>query len=388
MTATHRRRGLPQELRQDRRRRRHQLRGRPRRDPRAARPQRRGQDDDAPRPRRHPDADARPAPARRARRGARADRRQVGAGLRPRRPAVVRPAHGVGALPLRRRGVPARTTGRPRAETLLDRLELGEKRNAPASDLSRGMRQKLAVGCGWLHEPQGRPPRRAVHRPRPARHPHDEGTDPRTRRRRRGHHRQLAPADAVRGPHHDGPHHAPRPDPPPRPARRPAQRTGRARAGTRRSRRCSSGSPICRPLPRRCRAWYERVGRVRALDNRPIAPSPHSMVPHAAHSRRNPAAPLARRDPLPGRRGRRHLLALRDRPPRPGRRTARPRLQAAPPLDTSGFTMFIGSPPGLGAEGLPRGDPGHLGRGAVGRTRGRSIAPSTPAGCPRSPASP
>ena len=41
-----------------------------------------------------------------------------------------------------------------RAETLLDRLELGEKRDAPASDLSRGMRQKLAVGCGWLHEPK------------------------------------------------------------------------------------------------------------------------------------------------------------------------------------------------------------------------------------------
>jgi ABC-2 type transport system ATP-binding protein len=41
-----------------------------------------------------------------------------------------------------------------RAETLIDRLELGEKRNAPASDLSRGMRQKLAVACGWLHQPR------------------------------------------------------------------------------------------------------------------------------------------------------------------------------------------------------------------------------------------
>jgi ABC-2 type transport system ATP-binding protein len=40
-----------------------------------------------------------------------------------------------------------------RAEMLLDRLELTEKRHAPASELSRGMRQKLAVGCGWLHEP-------------------------------------------------------------------------------------------------------------------------------------------------------------------------------------------------------------------------------------------
>jgi ABC-2 type transport system ATP-binding protein len=43
---------------------------------------------------------------------------------------------------------------RDRAEALLVRLELTEKRDSPASDLSRGMRQKLAVGCGWLHEPR------------------------------------------------------------------------------------------------------------------------------------------------------------------------------------------------------------------------------------------
>jgi ABC-2 type transport system ATP-binding protein len=41
-----------------------------------------------------------------------------------------------------------------RGEQLLQRLELTPKRNAPAADLSRGMRQKLAVGCGWLHEPR------------------------------------------------------------------------------------------------------------------------------------------------------------------------------------------------------------------------------------------
>jgi ABC-2 type transport system ATP-binding protein len=41
-----------------------------------------------------------------------------------------------------------------RAETLLERLELAEKRHAPAADLSRGMRQKLAAGCGWLHQPK------------------------------------------------------------------------------------------------------------------------------------------------------------------------------------------------------------------------------------------
>jgi ABC-2 type transport system ATP-binding protein len=41
-----------------------------------------------------------------------------------------------------------------RGEALIARLELTEKRNVPASDLSRGMRQKLALGCGWLHMPR------------------------------------------------------------------------------------------------------------------------------------------------------------------------------------------------------------------------------------------
>jgi ABC-2 type transport system ATP-binding protein len=41
-----------------------------------------------------------------------------------------------------------------RGEALLERLELTEKRHALASDLSRGMRQKLALGCGWLHQPR------------------------------------------------------------------------------------------------------------------------------------------------------------------------------------------------------------------------------------------
>ncbi len=43
---------------------------------------------------------------------------------------------------------------RDRAEAMLGRLELTEKRSALASELSRGMRQKLAVGCGYLHEPR------------------------------------------------------------------------------------------------------------------------------------------------------------------------------------------------------------------------------------------
>ena len=42
----------------------------------------------------------------------------------------------------------------PRAETLLVQFELTEKRDAMAGELSRGMRQKLAICCGYLHEPQ------------------------------------------------------------------------------------------------------------------------------------------------------------------------------------------------------------------------------------------
>ena len=36
---------------------------------------------------------------------------------------------------------------------LLDRFELTEKRHSPASGLSRGMRQKLAICCAYLHDP-------------------------------------------------------------------------------------------------------------------------------------------------------------------------------------------------------------------------------------------
>jgi ABC-2 type transport system ATP-binding protein len=41
-----------------------------------------------------------------------------------------------------------------RAETLLTQFELTEKRNALASELSRGMRQKVAICCGYLHQPK------------------------------------------------------------------------------------------------------------------------------------------------------------------------------------------------------------------------------------------
>jgi ABC-2 type transport system ATP-binding protein len=41
-----------------------------------------------------------------------------------------------------------------RAETLLAQFELVEKRNAPAGELSRGMRQKVSICCGYLHQPR------------------------------------------------------------------------------------------------------------------------------------------------------------------------------------------------------------------------------------------
>ena len=43
---------------------------------------------------------------------------------------------------------------KPRAQELLARLELTEKRDALAMELSRGMRQKVAIGCGLLHAPR------------------------------------------------------------------------------------------------------------------------------------------------------------------------------------------------------------------------------------------
>jgi ABC-2 type transport system ATP-binding protein len=42
----------------------------------------------------------------------------------------------------------------PRAEELIKTFELTEKRDSLCSDLSRGMRQKVAICCGYLHEPR------------------------------------------------------------------------------------------------------------------------------------------------------------------------------------------------------------------------------------------
>lgn len=42
----------------------------------------------------------------------------------------------------------------PAAETLLDRFDLRAKRNTVAQELSRGMRQKVAICCAYLHSPR------------------------------------------------------------------------------------------------------------------------------------------------------------------------------------------------------------------------------------------
>ena len=41
-----------------------------------------------------------------------------------------------------------------RAEALLEQFELVEKRKALAAELSRGMRQQVAICCGYLHQPK------------------------------------------------------------------------------------------------------------------------------------------------------------------------------------------------------------------------------------------
>jgi ABC-2 type transport system ATP-binding protein len=42
----------------------------------------------------------------------------------------------------------------PRGELLLRQFDLTEKRNTMAQELSRGMRQKVAICCAYLHEPK------------------------------------------------------------------------------------------------------------------------------------------------------------------------------------------------------------------------------------------
>ena len=85
---------------------------------------------------------------------ARARRRQAGAGVRSRRPAPVREPDRLGAPPLRRRAPTGSPDWTARAEPLLEQFELVEKRDALASELSRGMRQKVAICCGYLHDPK------------------------------------------------------------------------------------------------------------------------------------------------------------------------------------------------------------------------------------------
>lgn len=46
------------------------------------------------------------------------------------------------------------TNWEPRAAELLERFDLVEKRDALGGELSRGMRQKLAFCCAWIHSPR------------------------------------------------------------------------------------------------------------------------------------------------------------------------------------------------------------------------------------------
>lgn len=74
----------------------------------------------------------------------------------------------------------------PRARALLEGLELTEKRDTVAQELSRGMRQKVAIGCAYLHDP------RAILFDEPL-----TGLDPRGIRRLKDSIRQRAAAGAA-----------------------------------------------------------------------------------------------------------------------------------------------------------------------------------------------
>jgi ABC-2 type transport system ATP-binding protein len=43
---------------------------------------------------------------------------------------------------------------RPRIDPLLEEMELTEKRRALPAELSRGMKQKLMIACGFIHDPR------------------------------------------------------------------------------------------------------------------------------------------------------------------------------------------------------------------------------------------
>ena len=89
-----------------------------------------------------------------------------------------------------------------KGEALIEQFELVEKRGALAQELSRGMRQKVAICCAYLHEPEGHPFRRAADGPRPVRDPNAEGLDCGPSRIRRCGGRQLASSGACGRPLH------------------------------------------------------------------------------------------------------------------------------------------------------------------------------------------
>ena len=86
-----------------------------------------------------------------------------------------------------------------RIPVLLAELELTEKRRSMPGELSRGMRQKLAIACGLLHSPSVLildEPLTGLGSRRHAAHARD---DRRARDRRRRRDPQLAPAESRRG---------------------------------------------------------------------------------------------------------------------------------------------------------------------------------------------
>ena len=153
----------------------------------AARPQRRGQDDDG--------ADPRHARCARTpgRPGSRASTSSPSSGARPPQHQPHRPVRGRRRAADRRgepahdgRGCPASGArrARARARELLAEFDLVDAGRRRVATYSGGMRRRLDLAASLVAQPVGDLPRRADHRPGPAQPPGDVGGDRRARRLR------------------------------------------------------------------------------------------------------------------------------------------------------------------------------------------------------------